>query len=396
MAGVADKARLHLERSVPQLREWEERGIFSKDEIRNIVKKRDDHEHRVLNPSNRPADWVSYIQWEKSLEALRAKRCKRLKINQHSSSNISSQGRILQLYDRGVNRHAGSVPLWREYLAYLAQVKASKRFRNTMTNALRMMPNDIDLWMMAGRKSADAGDMAAARGFFLRGCRFCNKDARLWIEYARCEMDWLLRMQQEQKNKKPQSGEKSDAQNELTLVGLSDDEEEEEDGVVLPKPGVEAPRVVDSQAAKQLMSNPAMDGAIPMAVFDICRKQPFFTPATASSFFDMFTSYRALTVQPRITTHVLSAMDEQFANDPHTCDCHVRESIVAVRPDTAEFPKRLRGVLATMREQMECTTDQEVFKALTTKWIDRYLEDESLDEAIRTVLEATRAQVSGS
>jgi hypothetical protein len=30
MAGVADKARLHLERSVPQLREWEERGIFSK------------------------------------------------------------------------------------------------------------------------------------------------------------------------------------------------------------------------------------------------------------------------------------------------------------------------------------------------------------------------------
>jgi U3 small nucleolar RNA-associated protein 6 len=366
------------------------------DEIRNIVKKRDDHEHRVLNPSNRPADWVSYIQWEKSLEALRAKRCKRLKINQHSSSNISSQGRILQLYDRGVNRHAGSAPLWREYLAYLAQVKASKRFRNTMTNALRMMPNDIDLWMMAGRKSADAGDMAAARGFFLRGCRFCNKDARLWIEYARCEMDWLLRMQQEQKNKKPQSGEKSDAQNELTLVGLSDDEEEEEDGVVLPKPGVEAPKVVDSQAAKQLMSNPAMDGAIPMAVFDICRKQPFFTPATASSFFDMFTSYRALTVQPRITTHVLSAMDEQFANDPHTCDCHVRESIVAVRPDTAEFPKRLRGVLATMREQTECTTDQEVFKALTTKWIDGYLEDESLDEAIRTVLEATRAQVSGS
>ena len=30
MAGVADKARLHLERSVPQLREWEERGIFTK------------------------------------------------------------------------------------------------------------------------------------------------------------------------------------------------------------------------------------------------------------------------------------------------------------------------------------------------------------------------------
>jgi hypothetical protein len=30
MAGVADKARFYLERSVPQLREWEEKSIFSK------------------------------------------------------------------------------------------------------------------------------------------------------------------------------------------------------------------------------------------------------------------------------------------------------------------------------------------------------------------------------
>lgn len=30
MAGVADKARFFLERSVPQLREWEEKSIFSK------------------------------------------------------------------------------------------------------------------------------------------------------------------------------------------------------------------------------------------------------------------------------------------------------------------------------------------------------------------------------
>lgn len=30
MAGVAEKARFFLERSVPQLREWEEKEIFSK------------------------------------------------------------------------------------------------------------------------------------------------------------------------------------------------------------------------------------------------------------------------------------------------------------------------------------------------------------------------------
>ena len=30
MAGVAEKARFYLERAVPQLREWEDKEIFSK------------------------------------------------------------------------------------------------------------------------------------------------------------------------------------------------------------------------------------------------------------------------------------------------------------------------------------------------------------------------------
>lgn len=37
MAGVAEKARFYLERSVPQLREWEEKEIFSKVSLRTDV-----------------------------------------------------------------------------------------------------------------------------------------------------------------------------------------------------------------------------------------------------------------------------------------------------------------------------------------------------------------------
>lgn len=359
-----------------------------------MVKKRDDFEHRVLNPNNRPTDWAAYVQWEQSLEALRSKRCKRLKINQHLSSNISSQGRIMQIYDRAVNRHPGSSALWHDFLAYLANVKASKRFRNTMTNALRMMPNNVVLWTMAGQRSAEAGDMAAARGFFLRGCRFCNKDAGLWVEYARCEMQWLLKMQEEAKTNPTKSQtQKSDAQNELRLIGLSDDEDEDEGDVLMPKPSADAPKVVDAQSAKQLLSGPAMDGAIPMAVFDVCLKQSFFTPASASTFFDMFTAYRSLSVQPRITAHVLAAMDLHYPEDPHTCDCHIREPLVALAPNTAEFPRRLRGVLAMLREKLKITTDKETLQGLTRRWMDEYLEMKSLDPAIRTVLQETRRQM---
>ena len=38
MSGVTDKARFYLERAVPQLREWEEKGIFSKVCLPNPAK----------------------------------------------------------------------------------------------------------------------------------------------------------------------------------------------------------------------------------------------------------------------------------------------------------------------------------------------------------------------
>ncbi|KAF3059803.1 U3 small nucleolar RNA-associated protein 6 [Daldinia childiae] len=78
MAGVPEKARFFLEQAVPQLREFEAKGIFTTDEIRSLVRKRTDYEHLVLSPGNKPTDWLNYAAWEKSLETLRAKRCRRL------------------------------------------------------------------------------------------------------------------------------------------------------------------------------------------------------------------------------------------------------------------------------------------------------------------------------
>ncbi|KFX96786.1 hypothetical protein V490_03140 [Pseudogymnoascus sp. VKM F-3557] len=48
MAGASDKVRFYMEQAVPQLREFEEKKIFTKDEIRSLVKKRSDFEHLLL------------------------------------------------------------------------------------------------------------------------------------------------------------------------------------------------------------------------------------------------------------------------------------------------------------------------------------------------------------
>ncbi|KAH7156899.1 U3 small nucleolar RNA-associated protein 6-domain-containing protein [Dactylonectria macrodidyma] len=393
MAGVNEKARFYLERAVPQLREWEEKEIFSKDEIRTIVQKRNDFEHKVLSPGNKAHDWSSYAQWEESLESLRSKRCKRLKIR-HLNSAHAGQGRTLAIFERGVSRHQGSGELWREYLAYAARVKAAKRWRRTMTNALRMMPTDPELWVMAGRRSAQNGDMAAARGFFMRGCRFCTTDHRLWLEYARSEMEWLEKVDKRKETKKGGDALRPDRVDDDDELRIVDSDDEDEDGTMLPEPSDTQAKIIDKKSAQQLESNPAMDGAIPMAIFDISKKQGFFNAEVAETFFDMFASFTSVSVQPRISQHVLDTLDQEYPNHPSTCNIHIRQPIIGVSPVTADFPKNLREVLTRLSKYLEATTDRAELQKKTAAWIDGYLALKNLDEGIQAVLKHTKNKVA--
>src|SRR5690349_9122700 len=118
MSGPSDKARFYMEQAVPQLQEFKEKKIFTEvissikpaicvyppqiwellhcfavpaqstlqlltilqDEIRTLVKKRSDFEHKVLARGSQPVDFARYAAWEISLEHLRQKRYKRLRI----------------------------------------------------------------------------------------------------------------------------------------------------------------------------------------------------------------------------------------------------------------------------------------------------------------------------
>ena len=371
-------------------------NIRPQEEIRTIVKKRNDYEHRILSPGNKPSEWSSYAKWEQSLEALKSKRCKRLKIR-HLNSAHAGQGRVLAIYERSVNRHPASGELWREYLAYAASVKAAKRWRKTMTNALRMSPTDPELWVMAGRRSARNGDMAAARGFFMRGCRFCTKNPGLWIEYAKCEMEWLEKVDK-RKGKPGKDALRPDKveEDDEMRIDDSDEDDSEDGGNGLPEPSRAQAKVIDTQASEQLKSNPAMDGAIPIAIFDISRKQSFFKPEVAEAFFVMLAAFREVSVQPKVSQHVLDTLDEQFANHPSTCNCHVRQPILGLSPYTAEFPQNLRVVLGRLTERLESTSDRPELERKTVAWIDEYLALDDLDEGIRAVLEHTKSKVTTS
>jgi U3 small nucleolar RNA-associated protein 6 len=378
----------------------------SQDEIRTLVTKRSDYEHLVLGPRARVEDFLSYAAWEQSLDALRAARCKRLRIR--SSSAHAAQARTFAIFERAVTRHPGDLGLWFAYLDFAAKVKAAKRWRKVVTRALRMHPNQPSLWIVAGRRAARDGDMDGARGYFMRGCRFCTSGVEVWAEYARCEMEWLARTEAKKgRGGKNMAGAPApvkissnvDEDGNMMFDDSSDDEAGDDDGVLMPDPDAEFRKaeqpkeVFSAEATQKLENSPALDGAIPKAVFDIARKQAFFGAPAAEAFFDVFASFPKVSCQPKLVQHVLDVMMAEYPTHPATCSCYVRQPLIGVEYNTAEFPKALREALARLRSMSESTKDKSALRTKTSAWIDPLLAFDDLDAGIRTVLEHTKRKL---
>ncbi|KAI8949435.1 U3 small nucleolar RNA-associated protein 6-domain-containing protein [Xylaria longipes] len=393
MAAVAEKARFYLEQAVPQLREFEAKGIFNPDEIRSLVRKRTDYEHIVLSPGNKAQDWLNYVAWERSLEALRAKRCRRLEIR--TSSKHTGEGRVFGILERSVNRHPGSLELWKEYLSYATKMRATKRYRKVMTRALRMHPAKPELWVLAGQRSARNGDMHAARGFFMRGSRFCTRDPTVWLAYAECEMEWLEKM--EARKGKKGGAEKAiqeQAEHDDDEIRLgsddSDDDADENGRLVIPNPDNGATKnVFDDETISKLKNNPALDGAIPLAIFDVAKKQAFFNAAVAEQFFNVFAVFTRISIQGRMIQHVLDSMNELYPNDASTAYCYIRQPLIGIEVSAPVYPKALRETLGRIKSSLTTTTTINVLSIKLKSWLENLLSSQELDSGLRTVLEHT-------
>ena len=366
------------------------------DEIRKQVKKRSDFEHLCLARGCAPIAFARYAEWEINLEKLRSMRCKRLKIT--GSSNHTGQARIFSIFKRGTNKHPGDLALWMSYLEYCRSTKAMKKFKTVLTSALRLHCTNTGLWLYAARCALEEeNDMGAARSYMQRGTRFCNRGPELWVNYAKLEMIFLAKIAARRrilgldapaKKLEEKKAAEEDTAMEGTGEGFGDEDE-------IKFPEFKAQKLdtdlmegvkVDTEAVQNPMDTPALNGAIPLAIFDDAQKQPFFTPAAAEQFFDMFTVFLGVHCLDTLLAHVLEIMKEKFPQSAETWNCYVRQPLVGVSPLTAAYPPALTVALGRLKEARSEVKDQRLLAQKTKSWIEKTLQVEGLDEGIKTVL----------
>lgn len=238
--------------------------------------------------------------------------------------------------------------------------------------------------------------MNGARSYMQRGTRFCTRSRELWIEYAKLEMIYIAKIAARRRILGLDKGQPEESS--MDVDETADGFTTSENLIAIPdfnSNSLQSSMIegikVDSEVTKDPMTTPALNGAIPLAIFDAARQQPFFCASAAEDFFDMFAAFTQVRCLPNILQHVLDAMVELYPVDPFTCSCYTKQPLVGLDPASPEFPIALSYALDRLKESMEKVKDKDkpTLVKKTKEWVGRILEVDELDSGIKMVLEHT-------
>ncbi|KAJ7294500.1 hypothetical protein O6H91_08G107700 [Diphasiastrum complanatum] len=235
---MGDTVQYHLERMVPELEDLEKRGLFSRSEIKEIVRRRRDFEYLLKRPSPLKQDFLRYIEYEKQLEALRKLKKKALIKNMSQSGeqwrnslcDRSCAMRIMLIYERAVTRFKGDLNLWLQYIEF-CKSHGSKRMQRVMTKALKLHSTVPGLWIYAAVWEFEHNlNVTAARALMQRGLRMCPTSENLWLEYFRMELTYVQKLRSRKLLLGLDGGGGNPVENSMTMMLDSQEQEYTNDG----------------------------------------------------------------------------------------------------------------------------------------------------------------------
>jgi U3 small nucleolar RNA-associated protein 6 len=388
MSSASDKARFYLEQSVPELKEYERKKIFTTPEITAIAQKRSDFEHKINARGSSTTDYARYAEFEINVDALRRKRVKRLNVK---SPAHNGQRRIFFVFDRGTRKFPGDVGLWMQSVEYAKKQKAYKKLSQILTNALRLHPMKAELWTWAAQFAMEEnGDMTEARSYMQRGLRFCKNSKALWLEYCKLELIYIAKIAARRR-----------------ILGIAGDETRDEpekpeddldaDMMRLPalteediNPSTAGHEDIDQAALKTLDSTPAMTGAIPMAVFDAAMSQFKNDSSLGLDFYDLVAEFDQLPCLRRILEHIDGSMQTHVQLTWQAHVCHTRFALDGVAGSSLEFPAAVGEFVVRMKECCNNTKEAASIASALRPWLATLVECEDMDPALLRILQSQK------
>lgn len=324
-----------------------------------------------------------------NLDTLRRKRTKRLGVK---APMHTGQRRVFFILDRATRRFHGDISLWMQYIEYARQQRAHKKLSQIITNALRLHPTHVELWIYAARYSLeDHADMTQARSYMQRGLRFCKSSKLLWVQYAKLEMIYISRIAARQRVLGLDGSRKIVSEQDTAM-----DDDPNADVIKLPpltgedvNPSRDS-HDVDQEALQTLNSTPALTGAIPIAVFDAATKQfADDDPTLGYDFYNMVCEFEDTPCFRRVLEYIVEYTIGTFPTDSRARICYIRFPVAGIKSSNVQFPRAFAASLSRLKGHPSGGSPD--VAELVIKWLQPLAAADDLDPALRRVILSTVA-----
>ena len=203
---MAEQVQAVLDSMVAPLRDYQERGIFSEEEIKAIVARRRESEYLVRRRAVRKADFLRYLEAELNLEKLRALRTKRVQQHEkHHELELKAKKKrdmhdahvaqhVHFIFVRALRKFRSDVSLHLEHIAFCKSYMKAKLPR-LYAEALQVHPRNVGLWIeAASHEFFEEKSVASARILLQRGLRVNPNSQDLWLQYFLLEFHHLQKL----------------------------------------------------------------------------------------------------------------------------------------------------------------------------------------------------------
>ncbi|RDD44015.1 U3 small nucleolar RNA-associated protein 6-like protein [Trichoplax sp. H2] len=193
---MAEFVQRALEQMLPELEDMQENNLFTRDEIRALVKKRTHYEYQLQRRVVRKIDFIRYIKHEMNLEAERNNRKRKLGIyNKKKTVDFAIINRIHRLYQKALRKFRSDSKLWLEYIAFSKNMGSTKVVSKAFSRMLQAHPYRSEFWILAAKwEFEDNKDIDNARRIMQLAIRRNSTSKSLWPEYFRLELLYVDKM----------------------------------------------------------------------------------------------------------------------------------------------------------------------------------------------------------
>ena len=243
-----------------------------------------------------------------------------------------------------------------------------------------------ELWIYAARHAIDEnGDMTEARTFMQRGLRFNKGSRQLWLEYAKLELVYIAKIITRRRL--------------LGIDGLVEAQQqgnEDENMMVLPtitaeeaSPGLKVNGSdIGNSPLNNTENNSALNGIIPLAVFDAAILEISNDVEFVFSFFNLFGIFPNLPCQSKLLNHVISHALSTYPTSPLALFMDIKAPILGVEPTNPSFPSKVGAMLSKIAPHIGEASPRIKLYQLVTSFLQEVLDTADLDPAVSTVIKS--------